>query len=185
MEVPRPGIESELQLKPMPQLQQHQILNPLHWTRAQTYSTVTPAAAVGFLTHCTTAGTPGLLLNWLVVVFFFFFQTGPLAMFCFWQKNPFIHSFRVQKGAEFPMRYGSSRACLLSYVNHTGSCGKDLYFPQRGAPASPGSPLASLTTLPCDLCGSSSSASPLHLVLLEPCLAFLLLMLNPLARHSS
>ena len=33
MEVPRPGTESELQLQPMPQLQQCQILNPLHLSR--------------------------------------------------------------------------------------------------------------------------------------------------------
>ena len=30
------GIESELQLQPIPQLQQHRILNPLHWTWDQT-----------------------------------------------------------------------------------------------------------------------------------------------------
>ena len=35
-QVPRPGIESEPQLRLMPQLQQHQILNPLRWTGDQT-----------------------------------------------------------------------------------------------------------------------------------------------------
>ena len=33
MEVPRPGIKSEPQLQPMPQLWQRQILYPLHWAR--------------------------------------------------------------------------------------------------------------------------------------------------------
>ena len=36
MEVSRPGIESELQLQPVPQPRQHQILNPLHWASDQT-----------------------------------------------------------------------------------------------------------------------------------------------------
>ena len=35
-EVPGPGIQSKPQLPPIPQLQQHQILNPLHWAGAQT-----------------------------------------------------------------------------------------------------------------------------------------------------
>ena len=32
MEVPRPGIKSELQLQPTPQLWQHQVLNPLSYS---------------------------------------------------------------------------------------------------------------------------------------------------------
>ena len=56
MEVPKPGTESE------PQLQQHQARN-------QTCtSAVTHAAAVRFLTHCATAGTPttARFNEWLV-----------------------------------------------------------------------------------------------------------------------
>ena len=36
MEVPGPGIESKSELRPRPQLQQHQILNPLCWAGDQT-----------------------------------------------------------------------------------------------------------------------------------------------------
>ena len=39
MEVSRPGIKSKLELRPMPQLLQHRILNPLHWARDQTRAT--------------------------------------------------------------------------------------------------------------------------------------------------
>ena len=60
----------------MPQLLQHQILNPLHRARDWTHtSTVTQGTTVRFLTHCTTAGTP-------VPLFFFFFclyRAAPLA----------------------------------------------------------------------------------------------------------
>ena len=38
MEVPGPGIESEPQLRCTPQLQQCQILNPLHQARDQTHA---------------------------------------------------------------------------------------------------------------------------------------------------
>ena len=41
MEVPRPETESEPELQPMPQLQQHRIPNPLLWTRDQTHVPVT------------------------------------------------------------------------------------------------------------------------------------------------
>ena len=59
MEVPGPGIESELQMQPTPQLWQRQILNSLRWARDQTRtSMVTLTAAVAFLTHSTTMGTP-------------------------------------------------------------------------------------------------------------------------------
>ena len=53
----RPRIESKLQL------QQRQIFNPLHQAGDQTCtSTATQATqAVGFLTHCATAGTPIIL----------------------------------------------------------------------------------------------------------------------------
>ena len=45
-EVPRPEIKSKPQLRPMPQLQQCRILNPLFQARAQTYtSAVTQATA--------------------------------------------------------------------------------------------------------------------------------------------
>ena len=37
MEVPRQGIEPELELWPMPQLQKHQILKPLHHSRKSSY----------------------------------------------------------------------------------------------------------------------------------------------------
>lgn len=53
MEVPRLRIESELQLW------EQQCFNPLPQAWDQTWaSTVTPAAAVSFLTHGTTVGTP-------------------------------------------------------------------------------------------------------------------------------
>ena len=42
MEVFRPGIKSELQLQPMPQLQQCWILNPPLWVRAQTCNKPAP-----------------------------------------------------------------------------------------------------------------------------------------------
>ena len=59
IEVPGPGTESEPQLRPTPQVQQHWISNPLHWAVGQTCtSSVTWATAVGFLTHWATAGTP-------------------------------------------------------------------------------------------------------------------------------
>ena len=41
MEVPRPGVESELQLQSMPQLWQHQILNPLYQAGDQTHASAT------------------------------------------------------------------------------------------------------------------------------------------------
>ena len=40
MEVPRPGTESQPQRRPSPQLQQHQILNPLHQAGNQTPTTM-------------------------------------------------------------------------------------------------------------------------------------------------
>ena len=43
MEVPRPGIETELQLQAMPELQKHQIFNPLVWLdQACTSAKTTP-----------------------------------------------------------------------------------------------------------------------------------------------
>ena len=58
------GIESELQLRPTPQWQQHWIFNPLcrarDWTHA---SAAIRVAAVRFLTHCAAAGTPELILK--------------------------------------------------------------------------------------------------------------------------
>ena len=48
--------------------------NPLHQVRDQTYtSTVTWAAAVRFLTHCTTVGTPIIFFPWGRVTFCFIF----------------------------------------------------------------------------------------------------------------
>ena len=62
MEVPRPGIESELQLPPALWPWQCPIFNWLcrarDWTCA---SAATWATAFGFLAHCATAGTPKLL----------------------------------------------------------------------------------------------------------------------------
>ena len=55
----RPGTESELQLRPMPQFQQHQIPNPLCQARDRI---CTAADNTGSLTCCTMAGTPGLFL---------------------------------------------------------------------------------------------------------------------------
>ena len=58
MEVPRPWIESELQLWPTAQLLQRQILNPLSQASLFSLASVANlAAAVRFLTHCTTVGT--------------------------------------------------------------------------------------------------------------------------------
>ena len=57
MEVPRPGIESEPQMKPTEQL--HRSFNPLRWAGDWPYtSAATQAIAVEFLAHCATAGTP-------------------------------------------------------------------------------------------------------------------------------
>ena len=50
MKVPGPGIESEPQLQPVPQLRQHWILNPLCWAGDQTFaSAATQAATVTVL----------------------------------------------------------------------------------------------------------------------------------------
>ena len=63
MEVPRLETESELRLQ---QLWQCWTFNPLHWagdwSAASSAFTVTWAPAVGFLTHCATAGTPEVLI---------------------------------------------------------------------------------------------------------------------------
>ena len=40
MDVPGPGIESEAQLRPVPQLRQCWILNPLHWARDCIYAAI-------------------------------------------------------------------------------------------------------------------------------------------------
>ena len=59
MKVPGPGIESKQQLRPMPQVQQCQILHLLCWAGDPTSTSIaTRATAVLFLTHCATAGTP-------------------------------------------------------------------------------------------------------------------------------
>ena len=57
--VPGPGIRSELHLRPTPLLLQGQILYPtvVGWGSNNAPIT-TQATTVGFLTHCTTAGTP-------------------------------------------------------------------------------------------------------------------------------
>ena len=58
LEVPWPGIKSKLQLWPLPQLWKCCILNLLHPAWDWTFNfTVTRAATVRFLTHCSTAGT--------------------------------------------------------------------------------------------------------------------------------
>ena len=63
--------------------------NPLHWASAQTHtSSATGAMAVGFLTHCATAGTPGNLyiLNHIMWQFWkLVFFDIPLSqgLFCF------------------------------------------------------------------------------------------------------
>lgn len=54
-------------------------LNPLHWTEDRTYaSTATRAAAVRFLTHCTTSGNSRIHLHLYIILpdfqkFIFFF----------------------------------------------------------------------------------------------------------------
>ena len=58
MQVPGPGIESELQLLPIPQLWRCRIPQPTEQGRDPTCtSTVTRVSAVGFWTHCATART--------------------------------------------------------------------------------------------------------------------------------
>ena len=70
MGVPRPGIKSEPQLQPTPQLWQGQILNPLFQAEDQTHtSAAIQAISVKFLTHCTTVGTPKLIFDWLMFSF--------------------------------------------------------------------------------------------------------------------
>ena len=62
MEVPRPGIESELPLQTNCSWGNVRSFNPLGHDRYWPWtSSLTSAAAVGFLTHCTTVGTPGWL----------------------------------------------------------------------------------------------------------------------------
>ena len=70
MEVPRPGIKSELHLRPMPQLQQHQILNPLSQTGNQIHtSTATQATAETLVCHSRNS----------TIFFFFIFMAAPAA----------------------------------------------------------------------------------------------------------
>ena len=59
MEIPRPGMESEQQLWPTPQLLQPWILNPTYqaWDRTCA-SAATHTAVVRSLIHCATVGTP-------------------------------------------------------------------------------------------------------------------------------
>ena len=52
---PGPGTESKLQLQPMPQLQQCQMLNSVYWAGDQTHAA---AETTGSPTYCTIAGTP-------------------------------------------------------------------------------------------------------------------------------
>ena len=59
MEVPRPRIESEPQLRPMPQLQQYRSFNPLCRAKDQICTSAgTQAEVVKFLSRCAGAGTP-------------------------------------------------------------------------------------------------------------------------------
>ena len=54
--IPRPGAEPQLHLQPMPQLQQCQILNLLHWAGDRTCASVaTWAATVRVFTYCSMA----------------------------------------------------------------------------------------------------------------------------------
>ena len=78
MEVSRPGIESEPQLRPM-----LDPFNLLCWDRGQTCaSPVTQAVAVGFLTFWATVGTPeeliSLIRSHLFVFVFISFALGDL-----------------------------------------------------------------------------------------------------------
>ena len=58
MEVPQPGTESGPRLQPTLKLWQCWVLYPVPRAGEQTCTSVVPrAAAVRFLTHCTTAGT--------------------------------------------------------------------------------------------------------------------------------
>ena len=51
MEVPRLGAESEVQLRPMPQPQQYQILNPLHWAAGWTSASAEKSQIINPLHH--------------------------------------------------------------------------------------------------------------------------------------
>ena len=68
MDVPGPGIESELELRPMPQLQQCWILNPLCQARDQTCITVLPRR------HCATATPPHLSFFFSCFIILIFFR---------------------------------------------------------------------------------------------------------------
>ena len=63
-EVPRPRIESELELQPMAQLQQCQLLNPLHQAEIKP---VPPKRQANSLTHCATVGIP---IGWILIQLF-------------------------------------------------------------------------------------------------------------------
>ena len=56
-----PGIRSELQSWPKPQLQKCGVLNPLYWARDQTHVPVLPRCC-SF--HCSTVGSPTFLFLW-------------------------------------------------------------------------------------------------------------------------
>ena len=81
MEVPRSGIESELQL------QQCQILNPLWQAGDQTCTSAAAwAIAVGFLTNCAIDGT---LINILFIYLFLLFRASPVAYGSFQARGLF------------------------------------------------------------------------------------------------
>ena len=63
MEVPRPGIESKPQLQTISQFWQHRILWPSRpgWG-SNPYLHSDPSRCSGFLTHCTTVGSPDCIL---------------------------------------------------------------------------------------------------------------------------
>ena len=65
MAVPRPGIESKLQLQPTPQLWQHRIFNPLCHTRSSTILPIFKMELFGSSQVAQWVKEPALSLQWL------------------------------------------------------------------------------------------------------------------------
>ena len=60
MEAPGPGVETKLEVRPTPQLQQHWILNPLCWAGDQSRDSTETIWIINTLHHC--GNSPILLL---------------------------------------------------------------------------------------------------------------------------
>ena len=75
MEVPRPGIESEPELRLVLQLQQHQILNPLRLARDQSGASTETSQIINILGHI------GNSLIFIFIVGFLFVCFGYLPIY--------------------------------------------------------------------------------------------------------